>query len=180
MNNLNIGQIIEGEQHRDAIHAAIAPVVAAHTLIAGRHVALDDSGHASEHTGKPAIGIIDPFLTQSVESGQKCWLFLYPGTITALRHEWTHPAFEAIAAPPPAAVSDAESWLRDYAERVDADYDEMMRVAATHCLEHTTVWPDYLIEGGKWEGESVPDEFWVRFAAVTGKTGSGSFFSCSC
>lgn len=180
MKNPNIGQLIEGEEHRDAIHIAVAPVIAAHTLIAGRHVALDDKGQATEHTGAKPIGIIDPFLTRSVERGERCWLFLYPGTITTLRHEWTHPAFEAAKTLPVAVVSDAETWLRNYASQVDADYDEMMVVVATHCDGAKTTWPDYLIDGGKWEGEQVPDEFWVHYAAVTGKAGSGSFFSCSC
>lgn len=172
---LGLGRIITTPQQRDAIHIAVAPVIAAHTLIAGRHVAFDDKGHASEHTGKNPIGIIDPFLTRTVEEGAKCWLFLYPGSITSLRHEWFHPAFTAKETEP----SESEKWLRHFAEKVDADYGEMMAIAATHCGEDE--WSgDYLSEGGKWEGQGTPDEFWTHFAAVTGKTGRGGIFSCSC
>jgi hypothetical protein len=39
---------------------------------------------------------------------------------------------------------------------------------------------DYMVRGGLLAGHSVPDEFWVHYAAVTGKKGEGSFFSCSC
>jgi hypothetical protein len=95
-----LGQLIEdGDRRRDAIHIAIAPVTAAERLAPGQHVGLVREGSLElvglcDHT----IGIVDPFLAEAVEPGQRFWLFLYPNTITGLRHVWTHPAFTAAAA----------------------------------------------------------------------------------
>jgi len=85
--------ITDGDRRRDAIHIAVAPVTAAAALTPGQHVGL--VGDDTEQVG-PAdncIGIVDPFLQRAVEPGQRFWLFLYPNTVTSLRHYWTHPDF---------------------------------------------------------------------------------------
>jgi hypothetical protein len=90
------GRLIEkGEQRRDAIHVAIAPVTAAEHLQPGQHVGFvaGDNERVQSLEYADCIGIVDPFLRQAVERGQRFWLFLYPNTITSLRHYWTHPAF---------------------------------------------------------------------------------------
>ena len=95
-----LGQLItDGDRRRDAIHIAVAPVVASARLMPGQHVGLVRDGSVElvgpcEHN----LGIVDPFLSAPVEEGQRFWLFLYPGTITGLRHVWTHPDFAAAAA----------------------------------------------------------------------------------
>jgi hypothetical protein len=95
-----LGQLIDnGDRRRDAIHIAVAPVTAAERLSPGQHVGLIEQGNL-ELVGPSecSIGVVDPFLMREVEPGQRFWLFLYPGTITGLRHVWTHPAFTAAAA----------------------------------------------------------------------------------
>lgn len=89
-----IGEIHFGDYERDAIHIAVAPVVAAHTLTPGEHVGLVGSNGAARFSPRH-IGIVDPFLKDEVKGGQRFWLFLYPNTITSLKHLWTHPEFEA-------------------------------------------------------------------------------------
>jgi hypothetical protein len=102
MDNPILGKLLPAsETRRDAIHVAIIPVVSDKVLIPGQHVGLFKrdgadfvvGAHDKDHE---PVGIIDPFLTEVVEPGQKCWLCLYQSSITSLRHMWTHPAFSAI------------------------------------------------------------------------------------
>ncbi len=79
---------------------------------------------------------------------------------------------------------DAEKWLRDFADKVDCNYEDMISVAESHCKGEGR-WGDYLIEGGKWEGQDTPDEFWKNYTILTGKEpdtkhGLPGIFSCSC
>ena len=86
-----VGKLADGNAKRDAIHIAIAPVVAAEELTPGQDIGPLADGRFGP-CDKP-IGIVDPFLRESVGEGERCFLFLYPNTITSLRHVWTHPAF---------------------------------------------------------------------------------------
>jgi hypothetical protein len=99
----NIGELCDpGDNRRDAIHVAVVPVKVWHDMEPGDHVMLDETCRPSDPevygclmNDPKAIGIIDPFLKKPVKAGERCWLFLYPNTITGLRHVWTHPAFKA-------------------------------------------------------------------------------------
>ena len=82
-----IGKLIDGPAGRDAVHVAVAPVVARVALRPGTHV------DATGGTDGERVGIVDPFLDCAVKPGDRFWLFLYPNTITGLRHVWQHPAF---------------------------------------------------------------------------------------
>lgn len=90
MNPPKVGTLITSPQQRDAIHVAIAPVKAAMTLAPGEAIRLTQDGLAE--AGEPAIGIVDPFLTGAVKPGEQFWMFMLPGTTTALRHDWAHTA----------------------------------------------------------------------------------------
>lgn len=112
-----LGKLASEDAGRDAIHIAVAPVVAAATLAPGDHVGVEADGRASK-TSKH-IGIVDPYLKASVKPGDRFYLCLYPNTITSLRHHWVHPAFKEEAPPAKADFDKAESeaWLREYAIR---------------------------------------------------------------
>jgi hypothetical protein len=78
MEKITIGTPPDAGSKRDAVHVAIVPMVATKTLRPGERL---------------TNGIVDPFLTEPVEVGQRFWLCLYPNTVTSLRHVWTHPAY---------------------------------------------------------------------------------------
>jgi hypothetical protein len=91
-----LGTIIGEGEKRDAIHLGVDPIICGSTyLIPGNHVYLKD-GKAYHWTGasncKP-VGIVDPFLTDNVQQGERFWLIVYPRQITSLRHVWEHPDF---------------------------------------------------------------------------------------
>lgn len=179
-----IGKIHHESYERDAIHVAVMPVMASETLAPGQHIGFCEGGYrvtANPVTPYKTIGIVDPFLPGDVREGQRFWMILYPNTITGLKHVWSHPA---ISQDGRGTGSFSEKWLRDFANEVDADYHSMMHIASTHC-EGGKEWPDYLVQGGKWEGQSTPDEFWEHYENVTGKKpdskyGLPGIFSCSC
>lgn len=88
----NVGKIIKGgeDARRDAIHVAVAPVRAGEDLEPGERVALIFGGTAigvGEADAADAVGVVDPYLTETVEAGQRFWLFLFPCSITKQTHE---------------------------------------------------------------------------------------------
>lgn len=95
----NLGELCSEDARRDCVHVAVAPVVAGMDLDPGWKVRLDAKGEAIcdswlTATFGGAIGVVDPFLKRQVKKGETFWLFLYPNTITGLRHVWTHDAFK--------------------------------------------------------------------------------------
>ena len=171
-----IGKLLTEDEGRDAIHIAVAAVVAGEKLKAGQHIGFVENNIVG--TDAPSrVGIVDPYLTEPVAKGARFWMFLYPNTITGLRHEWLHPAFHSTGG----TVSPSEAWLRTFAEeQAGISYDHLMWGAADYLKNG-----EYLVDGGRWEGFRFDaDEFWRHYEAVTGvrvdEKDRYSFFSCSC
>jgi hypothetical protein len=84
---------------RDAVHIAVAPVSSPARLVPGQHVRFVP-GRTDQVVGGKGhkVGIVDPLLGRPVEPGERFWLWLYPGSITSLRHDWTHAADAAAPA----------------------------------------------------------------------------------
>jgi hypothetical protein len=184
VDDLGIGKLITGnDPHRDAIHIAVAPVIAGEKLYPGQHVGMKDGRGIA---GGTYIGIVDPFLTVPVYPEQRFWLFLYPGSITSLRHHWEHPAFpdeptgrDAPGSTQDPAIAASMAWLHDYASDLELTYDVLM-ASADDWIEHG----DRLCGGSNLQGVMTSDDFWDHYIAVTGKGvprgKRDSFFSCTC
>lgn len=175
-----IGKLIEGEAHRDAIHIAVAPVTAGGSFHAGERVGFMPDGTVGIRA-KELIGIIDPYLSEGVCKGERCYIFLFPKTITSLRHEWTHPAFEkrdpAVEEDTRTEKEKSEAWLRNAIAPTGVSYERYIGAVEEG---------DY-INMGENEGVSVPadeEELKRHVAVVLGRENSDGLdlhpFSCSC
>ena len=173
--DLKLGQKLEayGVEKKDAIHIALVPARAATDLKPGQHVG--PVGNGLVGGGVNAVGIVDPFLREDVKKNERFWLFLYPGSIRSLRHEWTHPLFQGDVP----VVSEEEKRLREFAEESYMNYEQLLEAARSY-LEYG----DYVIEGSRYEGWSTYNGFWDDYEQVTQckvpDAERGSFFSCSC
>lgn len=194
-----LGTIINAGEKRDAIHLGVEPVIAGEKMMPGDHTYLQNGFAYPCAPGSPmAMGIVDPFLTDAVKVGERFWLIVYPRQITSLRHVWEHPDFPASGeteTPEPVAVDDAKlhkmllllgeekavakEAIRTLADSLDVDYDELLDRAQEYvsCGE-------YWSEGDRFEGESIPQEFWNHYEKVMQTTVALSdrdnFLSCSC
>lgn len=183
--DIGIGKLITSEQHRDAIHVAVIPMVADVPLMPGQHVGLTVDGKANPH--KPSIGVVDPWLADSVGVGQTFWLCLKPRSVESLRHEWTHLSFDGDD-----LKAKSEAWLRDFCHNADCPgYETVMKALNGDFGEDNLndcyggggyIDNAYLHFDGRDAHGSIPDEFWHHAEIVLGKTleEKPRYFSCSC
>lgn len=181
-----LGKLASEDAGRDAIHVAVAPVVAAENLSIGQHVGIAEDGRASAKA-KP-IGIVDPYLKGFVEAGQRFYLCLYPNTITSLRHHWVHPAFkdEGPAEPEKDVKAASEAWLRQYAHRTYSveyfnDSEEAYRTLLSDMRSGTLTYRG--IDMHSREDLIDGDELRLHAQIVLGITinyDNFEYFSCTC
>ena len=178
-----LGSKITENEKRDAIHLAVEPVVAAHTLRPGDDVGFIDGGVG---TCDNPVGIVDPFLKSNVKKGDRFWLVVYPRQITSLRHVWTHPAFPETEVSVVVGNNQkdiSEAWLRAFVQRSDCPSYETVIAAAIG--EGTQSWSkEYLHFDGQDAHGEIPPEFWQHVEVVTGRkipdSDRASYFSCAC
>lgn len=109
-----LGMFHYKEEHRDAIHLAVEPVVASQDLEVGQKIGIiyDTKGAGwaipsgdeyaagyQDDNGMPVVkkapfhGIVDPFLPRGPKAGERFWFIMNPRMVTSLRHVWDHPDF---------------------------------------------------------------------------------------
>lgn len=173
---IKLGELIEFPEERDAVHVAIAPVIAAEPLKPGTHVGFTDENRRVGKVRNP-IGIADPFLKSVIAEGQEFWLLLYPNTITGMRHHWEHPAFKDTEKD---KVELAKLWLTDFADYLDMTYTQLME-ALTNYVENGRGYtlgfdtPDRVYED--------VDTMWTHYYCITGKLPPSEgdvIFRCAC
>lgn len=169
--HLRLGEIITGDQQRDAVHIAVIPIEAGEPLAPGSRVAIGEGGrgYPGMLMGDGAVGVVDPYLRQVVQPGERFWLFLYPGSIRSLRHEWTHPAF-------PGKMSASETWLRDFAKGCGVPYDGMLK----EIEEGGSVWVGNDDSSYTWREEFLFHAQAVLGEKFTEKHRDGIYFHCAC
>ena len=173
-----LGTIIGDGETRDAVHVACLPAKAGQPLAPGAHVSYYE-GEAYTNDGKP-IGIVDPFLPQSVQVGQQFWILLYPRTITGLRHRWTHPDLGDHEGASAMTEGSSISIVEEYAERMDVTPTDLLGAASTY----QDTGKDHCFPYDVNHGVELDERFWLAWAAVTKQAvkreGDGFYYRCSC
>jgi hypothetical protein len=183
MSNTEVGQLRTGNEPRDAIHVAVAPVIAKRMLSPGTPITfVDDDQITVDICPWPlSVGIVDPFLKKPVNPGDRFWMFVNPNTITSLRHDWTHPAFKG---EPELGYNKAtsEAWLRDFCNNNDCPgYETVIEGIKGH-NPNIRIDADYFSLYDMDGHASIPPEFWDHVEVVLGHKvlHKPNTFSCSC
>lgn len=176
-----LGKLAPKDAERDATHVAVVPMIATEELGPGEHVGLvDDNDKKKAGTDtRQLIGIVDPFLAAKVKPGQLFYLCLYPRTVTGLRHVYVHPVLDGDSA----AIS--KDWIAKWGASQGIQYEDLMFHAKMWVETHDGKYGgEYWVEGGRFEGQTLPAVFWEHYDRVSGTNTPENmrrpFFSCSC
>ncbi len=93
-----VGVILDDDviYNRDAIHIPIIPVYACEELNPADKITIKKYSDGSYYASKSntPVGIVDPYLKNTVKVGQQFYCHIKPGKIKKLWHQWTHPSFD--------------------------------------------------------------------------------------
>jgi len=179
---------IDAAAGRDAIHIAVLPAIAGEDLQAGQDVGVYEG--VARKTGS-SVGIVDPFLKDTVLEGERFWILVYPRTITGLRHVWSHPSLPTETPVFSSTAEQSEAWLKAFIERSDCPkYETVLKMATQdRCYDDETNIGfnndgEYVTILGQDAFGYIPPEFWDHLSVVTGANipshKRARYFSCSC
>ena len=177
---VKLGEFIHGDASRDAVHVAVLPVIADGSYKPGTPVGFSPgSSEEVRGAGVMLVGIIDPFLKRSVKSGERCWMFLFPNTVTGMRHCWSHPD---VPDETPVAVCRTDGVpyaISIVAERMGKSVEKMLEIAD----RYAETGESFFNGDDKSYNDFSWDEFWNAYRfyrnapdVVTG----GAPFRCAC
>lgn len=175
-NTPEVGQLAYPGAERDAIHMAIAPVVAGTSLAPGERVIIKDN--KAFGSKKLPIGIVDPFLTKAVKEGEIFWLFMFPNTITSLRHDWEHPKLPKNV-DKNYEVKESEDWLIQWAEDESMTYTQLLQ----GLKEFAETGAEYYINNDlSYSRFGESKDLWKHYGIVVGKVFNLETvpFRCAC
>lgn len=178
--DIGIGRLLQGDALRDAIHVAVAPVVAGETLDPGQGLVFTQKNDNEVRKGTVnTVGVVDPFLKGYVRKGQRFWMFLNPGSINSLRHDWTHPAFG-----PEKVDRDkiaAKQWLEKFAESQRQDWG-MFEGIMTKAVRGDGSWcgDDDNAESFNAQKQRLLREWQTWTGVAIARDEDEIYFSCAC
>jgi hypothetical protein len=172
---------------RDALHIAVIVAKVREPVWPGDHVGIKkiDGTYYVSYSFRPHVAVVNPF-EKDKKYDDTCLLCLYPGSISSLRHAWEHDSFDHDSYSKKLEKRYEDShigWITKWAACYGMDFDEVVEYGKRY-----VEYGDYVNHGPRFDGESVPDEFWTHYNELDGikgtkyenKDGGGSFFTCSC
>jgi len=177
-NAMTIGQLVGHTGIRDAIHCPIISAVAKMNLNVGTPVSILETGEAEQSDLYSCVGIVDPFLRGFVQKGEQFWVWVRPGSISSLTHQWTHKRIPEFAAVVPDKEK-ARVRLQEFAEGpLHVSLEEMLATIEA-CRGDT----DNALYDHGYESLGVYAGFWDDYELYTGKPDPNKegwfyFFTC--
>ena len=185
---------------RDAVHVACKKMIAGDDKLdlgslfklayGTTNVAL-----LADYNEKEAVGVVNPFVNTefrwgSIKKGNEFWGLLLPGTVNGMTHQWKCPAFDGTGVT--RIVSEHEIWIREFCDRWNFDYDELIAESTAENEEEKDRWDNehWITARGidlhsKGELGEDHDMFWMHLEALTGNKFNEDHrekfgWSCSC
>lgn len=190
-----LGTVHTKNEGRDAVHLAVYQVTLGQNISMydkASKLTIKSNGRAYIYDeydeNQTAYGILDPFINQSLNVGDKVWLILFPGMITSLRHVWEHSYFPE--SPKETPISSLEDKFAEFpailnaASQLEISCEEIINSA-----EHYIKTGNYYCGGNEAEGVHVGQDFWEDYYRYKGMNSDattindiykGNFISCSC